>query len=185
MLHYLAEPKPRLIGAPLVRNCAASIYLTVGRNQIGIVALQWFIIGCVLLGTACAKIITLAHNEPLVEAIDPLLGVKIAAALAVATLVDLTAGLLLVLPTVAVRVKALVCLAVGLAFTWYHVAGMLLGGDQHCPCLGSLIGWLPVPESITRSVLLSFASYMSVAGLFGIVAIHQSLGVFRADHHRE
>lgn len=94
--------------------------------------------------------------------------------MAVAILLDVTAGLLLVLRAIPVRVKAFVCLAVGLTFAWYHVAGMLLGVRQHCPCLGLLNGWLPVSESFTKSALLSFVSYMVVAGFLSIALTRKS-----------
>lgn len=146
-----------------------------------IVDLQLVLIACILVGTACAKVVTLVSAVPLLETKDSLLGMRYSTVMVAATMLDMVGAGLLLVPRVTLRQKSFVSFAIGMAFAWYHVAGMLFGVQQQCPCLGSLSGWLSLPESLVRVALLSFASYMLMLGLVGIVVARGAFKGVAAD----
>lgn len=137
-----------------------------------IVDCQWLIIGGVLFLTAGAKMVSFVLPPPLYDMRDPLLGMKVNTVMALAAIIEVAAGLLLIRRNTHWHLKALVSLVLGLTFIWYHLAGLILGVKRHCPCLGSVNKFTPLTDPILIHALMGFSIYMIATGFLGILLIH-------------
>ncbi len=142
-----------------------------------IVTVAWLCLGL----TAIAKLISAFGHAPLLEAIDPVLGLRVRSMMIAAAIFEgcVCVGLL-ILPNPFWQGLCLITL--GGEFSLYHLARMVMGIHGPCQCLGTAWGWLPWTH-ITEAKVEHIAVWLTaVIVVCGVVLIYADEGQLSKRH---
>jgi hypothetical protein len=127
---------------------------------------RWFPISalCILAFTGITKLISAFSAAPILEQIDPVVGIRTRDLLLLVGILELTT-VVLILTLKNKSLPSLLTAILGAQFLLYRSVFQVGNFYRGCPCLGRFTAWAHLPDLLINRILCGLAAWLCVGGI--------------------